>query len=182
MIIKIEFEICRFYRQLFLFCFYFVLSLISFVLRPGPSPVRNKPTTPTPTTTTPKPSSSKSQPSILYSLVTNNLKEYLIRNNKSDNSPNLSKVVVHNITDQIASNVTSVLRQLVLLSAEQFQKKYNISQNNSETRFENLVNNPTTVTILNSTSFDRKSEVEEDDWYEIEKKNIVQFFDIKKLV
>ncbi|KAK0075105.1 hypothetical protein PV325_007352, partial [Microctonus aethiopoides] len=29
----------RFYRQFFLFCFYFVLSLISFVLRPGPSPI-----------------------------------------------------------------------------------------------------------------------------------------------
>ncbi|XP_063989995.1 transient receptor potential cation channel subfamily V member 5 isoform X5 [Diachasmimorpha longicaudata] len=28
----------RFYQQFFLFCFYFVLSLISFVLRPGPSP------------------------------------------------------------------------------------------------------------------------------------------------
>lgn len=27
----------RFYRQFFLFCFYFVLSLISFTLRPGPS-------------------------------------------------------------------------------------------------------------------------------------------------
>ncbi|XP_043801795.1 transient receptor potential cation channel subfamily V member 5 isoform X2 [Apis laboriosa] len=44
----------RFYRQFFLFCFYFVLSLISFTLRPGPAtissvsnPIAQTPLTPT---------------------------------------------------------------------------------------------------------------------------------------
>nr|XP_033327234.1 transient receptor potential cation channel subfamily V member 5 [Megalopta genalis] len=37
----------RFYRQFFLFCFYFVLSLISFTLRPGPSTVSDDVTTTT---------------------------------------------------------------------------------------------------------------------------------------
>lgn len=45
----------RFYRQFFLFCFYFVLSLISFTLRPGPattSSVSNPIGTQTPLTST----------------------------------------------------------------------------------------------------------------------------------
>lgn len=33
----------RFYRQFFLFCFYFVLSLISFTLRPGPATTSSVP-------------------------------------------------------------------------------------------------------------------------------------------
>ncbi|CAK9830452.1 Transient receptor potential cation channel subfamily V member 6 [Anthophora retusa] len=39
----------RFYRQFFLFCFYFVLSLISFTLRPGPASATITPTTTTAT-------------------------------------------------------------------------------------------------------------------------------------
>ncbi|XP_076239493.1 transient receptor potential cation channel subfamily V member nanchung [Calliopsis andreniformis] len=35
----------RFYRQFFLFCFYFILSLISFTLRPGPSTIMTIATT-----------------------------------------------------------------------------------------------------------------------------------------
>ncbi|XP_076655832.1 transient receptor potential cation channel subfamily V member nanchung [Halictus rubicundus] len=42
----------RFYRQFFLFCFYFVLSLVSFTLRPGPSTVSDDVTTTTYTETT----------------------------------------------------------------------------------------------------------------------------------
>ncbi|XP_076297480.1 transient receptor potential cation channel subfamily V member nanchung isoform X2 [Lasioglossum baleicum] len=42
----------RFYRQFFLFCFYFVLSLVSFTLRPGPSTVPDGVTTTAPTETT----------------------------------------------------------------------------------------------------------------------------------
>ncbi|XP_046140984.1 transient receptor potential cation channel subfamily V member 5 [Osmia bicornis bicornis] len=42
----------RFYRQFFLFCFYFILSLISFTLRPGPSATPSSSTiTQTPLTT-----------------------------------------------------------------------------------------------------------------------------------
>ncbi|XP_034187627.1 transient receptor potential cation channel subfamily V member nanchung [Osmia lignaria lignaria] len=42
----------RFYRQFFLFCFYFILSLISFTLRPGPSAMpSSSTTTQTPLTT-----------------------------------------------------------------------------------------------------------------------------------
>lgn len=40
----------RFYRQFFLFCFYFVLSLVSFTLRPGPATTSS---VPNPVTQTP---------------------------------------------------------------------------------------------------------------------------------
>lgn len=49
----------RFYRQFFLFCFYFVLSLISFTLRPGPAATSSTfpllSPTEFPTTTSPNP-------------------------------------------------------------------------------------------------------------------------------
>ncbi|XP_003706172.2 transient receptor potential cation channel subfamily V member nanchung isoform X2 [Megachile rotundata] len=44
----------RFYRQFFLFCFYFILYLISFTLRPGPSVTSTATTAPTTESTTPK--------------------------------------------------------------------------------------------------------------------------------
>ncbi|XP_076672805.1 transient receptor potential cation channel subfamily V member nanchung isoform X2 [Andrena cerasifolii] len=64
----------RFYRQFFLFCFYFVLSLISFTLRPGPSEptVRALSSTESPTTHTPDPLSN-------FTLQNSSLSEFVER-------------------------------------------------------------------------------------------------------
>lgn len=64
----------RFYRQFFLFCFYFVLSLISFTLRPGPSETTVRPlsSTESPTTHTPDPLSN-------FTLQNSSLSEFVER-------------------------------------------------------------------------------------------------------
>lgn len=41
--IKIDIFVCRFYRQFILFAFYFSISMVCFVLRPGPPPTGLKP-------------------------------------------------------------------------------------------------------------------------------------------
>ncbi|XP_076174002.1 transient receptor potential cation channel subfamily V member nanchung [Ptiloglossa arizonensis] len=92
----------RFYRQFFLFCFYFVLSLISFTLRPGPSLTSSTETTSTPTATTE--SSTTLVPDLLSNFTT-------IANEITSNRQNfsLSELVGRIVATSLIANLRSTL-------------------------------------------------------------------------
>ncbi|XP_043261849.1 transient receptor potential cation channel subfamily V member 5 [Colletes gigas] len=114
----------RFYRQFFLFCFYFVLSLISFTLRPGPSPVTSGETTnatdasimssTTPSSDLPSNSTreiSKSYPnSNLSQLIERAFTASLIANLKS--SLNVTPTYFEKLKRDILADITSTLRNV----------------------------------------------------------------------
>ncbi|XP_053981188.1 transient receptor potential cation channel subfamily V member 5 [Hylaeus volcanicus] len=90
----------RFYRQFFLFCFYFLLSLISFTLRPGPSL-----TTSTPAATD---ASIESSTAIRPDLLSN---ATLITSQVSKNylNSNISELVERIVTTSFIANLKSSL-------------------------------------------------------------------------
>ncbi|KAL0119708.1 hypothetical protein PUN28_007863 [Cardiocondyla obscurior] len=112
----------RFYRQFFLFCFYFILSLISFTLRPGLLPTETDEGVNI--TSTRMNSSNITGPTILKSflksdiseLVTSSLAAAFSFNLKS--SLNVTQESLEKIQLQITSNITSALRNILLLNDE----------------------------------------------------------------
>lgn len=92
----------RFYRQFYLFCCYFVLSVISFTLRPGPDMKDDEPQT---TGNDTEPSSSSEPPPpfevTLSSLLIKTLAEHL--NETSDDT-------LERMTQAMASNISTSLR------------------------------------------------------------------------
>ncbi|XP_015113210.1 transient receptor potential cation channel subfamily V member 5 [Diachasma alloeum] len=111
----------RFYQQFFLFCFYFVLSLISFVLRPGPSPTDSsgnstKPTSssdmsssraPAPTSTSAN-GTTKSHEFGQLSRVIRQLATTLANNFMA--SMNATPASVENFISRISDNITLTLK------------------------------------------------------------------------
>ncbi|XP_025074158.1 transient receptor potential cation channel subfamily V member 5 [Pogonomyrmex barbatus] len=113
----------RFYRQFFLFCFYFVLSLISFTLRPGPSvPQMDENTNDTIMRTN---SSNITESMILKplqntdlsELVTNSLVAAFTSSLKS--SLNVTQESLEKIQLQVTSNITSALKSILLLTLDE---------------------------------------------------------------
>ncbi|XP_011054744.1 PREDICTED: transient receptor potential cation channel subfamily V member 5 isoform X2 [Acromyrmex echinatior] len=110
----------RFYNQFFLFCFYFVLSLISFTLRPGPSTIEtdenaNDTSTRTNSSNITEPIIHKTlQSSDLSELVTNSLVAAFTSNFKS--SLNMTQESLEKIQLQVTSNITSALKSILLLT------------------------------------------------------------------
>ncbi|XP_012062700.1 PREDICTED: transient receptor potential cation channel subfamily V member 5 [Atta cephalotes] len=110
----------RFYNQFFLFCFYFVLSLISFTLRPGPSIIEtdenaNDTSTRTNSSNITEPIILKTfQSSDLSELVTNSLVAAFTSNFKS--SLNMTQESLEKIQLQVTSNITSALKSILLLT------------------------------------------------------------------
>ncbi|KYN30196.1 Transient receptor potential cation channel subfamily V member 5 [Trachymyrmex cornetzi] len=110
----------RFYNQFFLFCFYFVLSLISFTLRPGPSIIEtdenaNDTSTRTNSSNITEPIFLKTlQSSDLSELVTNSLVAAFTSNFKS--SLNMTQESLEKIQLQVTSNITSALKSILLLN------------------------------------------------------------------
>ncbi|TGZ53145.1 Uncharacterized protein DBV15_01554 [Temnothorax longispinosus] len=110
----------RFYRQFFLFCFHFILSLISFTLRPGPSIMETDESANDTLTRTN--SSNMTEPTILKplqsadlsELVTNSFVAAFTSNLKS--SLNMTQESLEKIQLQVTSNVTSALKSVLLLT------------------------------------------------------------------
>lgn len=112
-------ETCRFYRQFFLFCFYFVLSLISFTLRPGPliqeAENANDTKTNSSNITAAELAILKSfQSSELSDLVTNSFSAAFTSNLKS--SLNVTQESLEKIQLQVTSNITLALKNILLLT------------------------------------------------------------------
>ncbi|KAG7213782.1 hypothetical protein KM043_003003 [Ampulex compressa] len=119
----------RFYRQFFLFCFYFVLSLVSFTLRPGPIVQTSSSTTTIDPTTDPTSTASNltnfttnRMPksfagSALSQIVTRNLAESVISSLSS--SLNVSAESLERIRSEITSNFGPTLRNIMILVAEE---------------------------------------------------------------
>ncbi|KAI4495347.1 hypothetical protein M0804_001548 [Polistes exclamans] len=114
----------RFYQQFYLFCFYFILSLISFTLRPGPSWTLENPAAPTTVAST-DPTFNISDPMImetrriLKSLRVDDLSESIAKNlttsllletKLAKNSSN----VLDKISLQLMSNMTLILKDALL--------------------------------------------------------------------
>ncbi|XP_015178094.1 PREDICTED: transient receptor potential cation channel subfamily V member 5 isoform X2 [Polistes dominula] len=114
----------RFYQQFYLFCFYFILSLISFTLRPGPSWTLEDPAAPTTVAST-DPTYNMSDPMImetkriLKSLRVDELSESIAKNLTTNllletkltkNSSN----VLDKISLQLMSNMTLILKDALL--------------------------------------------------------------------
>ncbi|EFN65752.1 Transient receptor potential cation channel subfamily V member 5 [Camponotus floridanus] len=106
----------RFYRQFILFYFYFVLSLISFTLRPGPQTDENANDTLTNSFNTTRESMilKSLHSSDLSELVTNSFTAAFTSNFKS--SLNVTQESLEKIQLQVTSNVTSALRSILLLT------------------------------------------------------------------
>ncbi|KYN04879.1 Transient receptor potential cation channel subfamily V member 6 [Cyphomyrmex costatus] len=110
----------RFYNQFFLFCFYFVLSLISLTLRPGPSTIEtdenaNDTSTRTNSSNITEPIILKTfQSSDLSELVTNSLVAAFTSNFKSP--LNMTQESLEKIQLQVTSNITSALKNILLLT------------------------------------------------------------------
>ncbi|XP_077276305.1 transient receptor potential cation channel subfamily V member nanchung isoform X2 [Temnothorax americanus] len=110
----------RFYRQFFLFCFHFILSLISFTLRPGPSTMETDESANDTLTRTN--SSNMTEPTILKplqsadlsELVTNSFAAAFTSNLKS--SLNMTRESLEKIQLQVTSNLTSALKSVLLLT------------------------------------------------------------------
>lgn len=120
----------RFYRQFFLFCFYFVLSLVSFTLRPGPIELAESTTT----TSTPGIDSSTTKATTFIfnsSSISASEKslDHVINQLASDLATNLivllnvtsSLSLLANLTSQITSNLTTTLRDVIINSDVDFQ-------------------------------------------------------------
>ncbi|XP_011866570.1 PREDICTED: transient receptor potential cation channel subfamily V member 5 [Vollenhovia emeryi] len=108
----------RFYRQFFLFCFHFVLSLISFTLRPGPSTVETDESANDTLTRTNSSNITEStflkslQSANLSELVTNSLVAAFTSTLKS--SLNVTQESLEKIQLQVTSNITLALKSMLL--------------------------------------------------------------------
>ncbi|XP_019698427.1 transient receptor potential cation channel subfamily V member 5 [Harpegnathos saltator] len=174
----------RFYRQFFLFCFYFVLSLISFTLRPGPLPQETENANDTRTN-----SSNATameilrlfQSSDLSNLVTNSLAAAFASNLKS--SLNVTQESLEKIQLQVTSNITSALKNILpslsdnegILSAPDeaairtlwyTSSPYNESDYLTDAYNENVTSdaNSTAGTIIGSIEVSKSND--KDNWWE----------------
>ncbi|XP_012525905.1 transient receptor potential cation channel subfamily V member 5 isoform X4 [Monomorium pharaonis] len=161
----------KFYRQFFLFCFYFVLSLISFTLRPGPSTMEedenaNDTSTRTNSSNITEHVILKSlQSADLSELVTNSLVAAFTSNFKS--SLNMTQESLEKIQLQITSNITLALKSILLFDNEAILSPpdettihtlwYNDSPSNTSDYFTDMYNktvaankNSTTKTIIDN--------------------------------
>lgn len=180
-------KIFRFYRQFILFYFYFVLSLISFTLRPGPQTDEN--TNDTLTTNSFNVTNMESvilkslQSSDLSELVTNSFTAAFTSNLVS--SLNVTQESFERIQLQVTSNITSALRSMLLLTLSNNNEDllsspdeaaihtlwYTNSPQNASDYFTNMYNN-TVIIDANSTAkttIDDVTPLEEfndqDKWY-----------------
>ncbi|XP_035731600.1 transient receptor potential cation channel subfamily V member 5-like isoform X1 [Vespa mandarinia] len=144
----------RFYQQFYLFCLYFILSLISFTLRPGPlSTLKSPVTTTTVTTTDPTLNISylmtMDTTQILKSLQISNISESIVKNLTTSlisekrfmkNSDN----VLDKISLQLISNMTSLLKDTLLPILSSM-----IEENDTLNQFDPNFTNPTNRTLYN---------------------------------
>lgn len=94
-----EVSFFRFYRQFFLFCFYFIISLVSFVFRPGPVKKSSKPSATTPT----KPQNS-TVPNSIVQLIVNNL------------AADINDSAILEVVTQISANVSAAFKEITLMT------------------------------------------------------------------
>jgi len=182
-----EIGIFSFYRQFFLFCFYFVLSAISFIFRPGPSTsglIENVNDTLSTSTNFANVSATKTmlfkslQSSDLSELITNSFAAAFTSNLKS--SLNMTQESLEKIQLQVTSNITSALRSILLLTLSDTDDILNIvdetnirafwytdSPQNVSDYFTNTYNklnmNSTTKTIIDSIELSKSDD--SDNWY-----------------
>ncbi|KAF7402886.1 hypothetical protein HZH66_005153 [Vespula vulgaris] len=145
----------RFYQQFYLFCFYFILSLISFTLRPGPSwTLENSAATTTITTTDPTLNISSypmtvETTRILKSLQIGDISESIVKNlttsliSKTRFTKN-SNNVLDKISLQLMSNVTSLLKDALLPILSSM-----IEENDTLDQFDTSFANHTNRTLYN---------------------------------
>ncbi|RLU24512.1 hypothetical protein DMN91_002601 [Ooceraea biroi] len=176
----------RFYRQFFLFCFYFVLSAISFTFRPGPSQLDENVNDTLSTRTNFNVTATENtllkslQSSELSELVTNSFAAAFTSNLKS--SLNMTQESLEKIQLQVTSNITSALRGILLLTLSDNEDILNIpdetaihalwytdSLQNMSDYFLNRYNkseidgNSTTNTIIDSTELPNYDD--SDNWW-----------------
>jgi len=181
-----EIGIFSFYRQFFLFCFYFVLSAISFIFRPGPSElIENVNDTLSTNTNFANVNATKTmlfkslQNSDLSELVTNSFAAAFTSNLKS--SLNMTQESLEKIQLQVTSNITSALRSILLLTLSDSDILnildettirafwYTNSPQNMSNYFANTYNksvinmNSTTKTIIDSIELLKSDD--SDNWY-----------------
>ena len=89
----------RFYRQFFLFCFYFILSLISFTLRPGPKIEDDE-------------DDNDNENNTLSSIITNNI----IKNLKLNTT--LYYDTINEFTTELTINLTNLLSNKTVSSSD----------------------------------------------------------------
>ncbi|XP_012217412.1 transient receptor potential cation channel subfamily V member 5 isoform X1 [Linepithema humile] len=179
----------RFYRQFFLFCFYFVLSLISFTFRPGlsaPQTVENGNDTLTRNSsniTTMETLILKSlQSSDLSKLITNSFTTVFTSNFIS--SLNITQESLEKMQLQVTSNITSALKNILFLILNDNEDILNIpdetaihtpwytdSPENASNYFTNTYNrniiidvNSTAKTIISSITLPKFNN--HDNWWE----------------
>lgn len=126
----------RFYRQFFLFCFYFILSLVSFTLRPGPAEEEEDEGA----NATATAESSTTEPAIveivtLSSLLRKNLVDQLVANLRVETTD----ASVELVTSQLFSSINSTIRDAWTLTTKQL---------------ENFLPNATGATRRNDSDFD----------------------------
>ncbi|XP_011500278.1 PREDICTED: transient receptor potential cation channel subfamily V member 5 [Ceratosolen solmsi marchali] len=112
----------RFYRQFYLFCSYFVLSVISFTLRPGPIPWPNKPSIQQSINNNTSSesivaSAVKPLELTLTSLLTKNLVEHLAANLELPEKSITNSM--KKITLEIVSNISSTIKDIWNLTEKQ---------------------------------------------------------------
>lgn len=114
--------ICRFYRQFFLFFFYFILSLISFTLRPGPS-IETIDIANDTISTTLNSSNATIEPITIKPFQTIDLRELITNsfsaafNSNLRSSLNMTQESLERIQLQMTSDLTTVLKNILLLSS-----------------------------------------------------------------
>lgn len=177
----------RFYRQFFLFCFYFVLSLISFTLRPGPASATITPTTTPATYISETESSNNIASTIVY--PTNVTDRITIDLQNSTLFLLLDKVVTtavsssltllpRNVTQtsleklkrDIVFNVTSALKNIFSLDRPNENKHLHVKDDAATVdRYLEMTSNGTTSASINTqTAFDdvtSTSDSDKNDWY-----------------
>ncbi|XP_048506566.1 transient receptor potential cation channel subfamily V member 5 isoform X2 [Athalia rosae] len=175
----------RFYRQYFLFCFYFLISLVSFTLRPGPSMSKTSPTTAPGNSSTPTQNHVTTASTISdISMQAKNLTATLTSGILS--TLNISAGLLERFSSQIASNITSALEEIILMSSTaeaiitEINGRNNTAEENSTTVTENVTaalnhltptasrsfeNATNLLAALNLTSLKSNSE-DDDDWWD----------------
>ena len=140
----------RFYRQFYLFCCYFILSLISFTLRPGPTLQDTTPTQSALNSTTSDPfsSSAAESPEVTLSLLlAKNLAEHLATTLKL--SPNVTSDSLEKIALLVASNISSTLRDIWNLTAKQ-----NVETTTNESDYVDMTNDIYNLSSMSNDTAD----------------------------
>lgn len=175
-------KIFRFYRQFFLFCFYFILSLISFTLRPGPFLKENQGSE---TTSSPILNATDHSTTVLIdswgasqlsSIITKNLAEHLLFSMNS--SLNATPSSVERVTLKITSDITATLKDV--LRSWRYDSSFGATESatlgsDNNTRFNSNQNSTTPNYFSDTTSSEEELNVtklctgdgcdgDDDDW------------------